>query len=360
MKMEYNSLPLISVIIPCFNLEEVIGRCIESILAQTYTNIEVLVVDDGSEDNSLSVINGYAARDRRVRALHQENQGVGAAYNCGLRAAAGTYIYILDGDNYVDRNLLSDLYSRAVECSCDVAVCGYYLESYSSGRYELTGYITYPAMLLPADNGLAENIFAMYKEYIWQSPCNKLYRGELLKDFFFAADRRYMMIVDSDFNLRLLERIHSIAVLNQPMVHYVQYPAAVRKQITSLWRQSYRREAMDNEMRLFGYFKVYFSGCDNTALYRQLNNYFAGRLLQTGQVLLLENNLALEELEREKAYFRRLLIAFFTKNKVDYAPYCFLGSLAAGGHWRLLSMVYSLLAAVKRYAPALIKIMKAG
>lgn len=360
MDMEHSRLPLISVIIPCFNLEEVIGRCIESILAQTYTNIEVLVIDDGSEDRSFSVISGYAARDKRVKALHQENQGVGAAYNRGLAAASGMYIYILDGDNYADRQMLSEMYGRAAECGCDAVLCGYYLESYAGGRYELTGHITYPSMLLSADDGLAENIFAMYRAYIWQSPCNKLYRAALLRDFFFDADRRHMMVVDSDFNLRLLDRICSAAVLSEPMVHYVRYPAAAGKQITSLWRQSYRREALECEMCLFDYFKAYFAGRKSTAGARAVNNYFAGRLLQIGQVLLLEKSLLPEQRQREKAYFRERLADFFAANKVDYAPYCFLGGLAAGRHWRFLKMIYSLLAAVKKRMPALIKLMKAG
>ena len=92
----------ISIIVPVYNAEKTLPRCIDSILAQTFTDYELILVDDGSSDGSLSVCSAYAARDSRIRVLHQENAGVSAARNAGLDAAAGKYIMFCDSDDEVE------------------------------------------------------------------------------------------------------------------------------------------------------------------------------------------------------------------------------------------------------------------
>lgn len=106
----------ISVIVPVYNAEKYISRCIDSVLKQTYSNWELLLVDDGSKDGSLAILNDYAQKDRRIKVFHQENAGAGAARNVGLDNAIGDYIVFIDSDDFVE----TDYFSLVIEKNTDV------------------------------------------------------------------------------------------------------------------------------------------------------------------------------------------------------------------------------------------------
>ena len=99
--------PTISVIIPVYNAASFVGRCIKSVLSQTYCDWQMILVDDGSKDNSLEICQKYAASDSRLQIIHQENAGAGAARNAGLAKAVGKYIVFIDSDDYVDKEYFS-------------------------------------------------------------------------------------------------------------------------------------------------------------------------------------------------------------------------------------------------------------
>lgn len=114
---------LISVIIPVYNAAGVIGKCLDSLCGQSYDNLEILVVDDGSKDNSFVLCKEYACRDGRIVVLHQENQGVSAARNFGLEQARGDYIAFVDADDYVKPDYIAFLYEALVRNEADMACC---------------------------------------------------------------------------------------------------------------------------------------------------------------------------------------------------------------------------------------------
>lgn len=117
---------LISVIVPVFNGASFLNRCIDSILVQTYENLQVLVVDDGSEDDSFLIAKKYEKKDKRVQVLHQENQGVSSARNKGIRNAIGSYLIFIDSDDYIANNMIETLYKDITSCSdIHVAICNY-------------------------------------------------------------------------------------------------------------------------------------------------------------------------------------------------------------------------------------------
>ena len=117
--------PLISIIVPVFNTEEYLPKCIESILAQTYTNLEVLLINDGSTDLSGTIIDHYAAQDDRIKVIHQINHGLSAVRNIGLRAASGTLIGFVDSDDWIMADMYTSLYSDLITYDADIAVCGF-------------------------------------------------------------------------------------------------------------------------------------------------------------------------------------------------------------------------------------------
>ena len=102
-------MPIVSVIIPVYNVESYIHRCVDSVLNQSFTDLEIILVDDGSPDNCPAICDEYAVKDCRVQVIHQENNGLSAARNAGLDRASGKYIYFVDSDDYIDKTLLATI-----------------------------------------------------------------------------------------------------------------------------------------------------------------------------------------------------------------------------------------------------------
>lgn len=118
-------LPLISVVVPVYNIRDYVRKCLESIIRQSYKNLEIIVVDDGSMDGSGEVCDKFAKIDSRVRVVHQENGGLSSARNAGLKKAKGEFVCFIDGDDYIRKDFVLDLYSATRDNNADVAVCGF-------------------------------------------------------------------------------------------------------------------------------------------------------------------------------------------------------------------------------------------
>ena len=125
MGTKIHSLPLISVIVPVYNVAEYLPRCIESIICQTYSNLEILLVNDGSDDTSGTICEKYYQKDERVRVIHQENLGVSSARNAGLDTAKGEWVGFVDPDDWIEPEMLEILYRTAIENNTAIAICGY-------------------------------------------------------------------------------------------------------------------------------------------------------------------------------------------------------------------------------------------
>ena len=126
---------LISIIVPAYNIEKYIGRCLDSILNQTYKNIEVIVVNDGSSDSTGSIIDDYSRKDDRVKPFHKENGGVSSARILGVNHAIGDYIGFVDGDDYVEPEMFEHLLNNALKYNADISHCGYQMV-FPNGRIE--------------------------------------------------------------------------------------------------------------------------------------------------------------------------------------------------------------------------------
>lgn len=116
---------LISVVVPAYNIEKYIERCIKSILCQTYSNIEVIIVDDGSTDNTASIIDQYALKDTRIIPIHKKNGGVSSARTEGINRASGDWIGFVDGDDVIEENMYEVLINNAKKYDADISHCGY-------------------------------------------------------------------------------------------------------------------------------------------------------------------------------------------------------------------------------------------
>lgn len=124
---------MISIIVPVYKVEKYLPKCIESILAQTYQDIELILIDDGSPDGCPRICDEYAAKDSRIKVIHQKNSGVSAARNAGLEIAQGEYIGFVDPDDFVDSDMYGTMLKALIDSNSDLAICGYdyYDEDYN-------------------------------------------------------------------------------------------------------------------------------------------------------------------------------------------------------------------------------------
>ena len=115
----------VSIIVPVYQVEKYIRQCVDSILAQTFTDFELILVDDGSKDQSGQICDEYAGRDRRVRVIHKENGGLSDARNKGMDQAVGNYFMFIDSDDYTAPTMIECLYKSILNENADIAVCNY-------------------------------------------------------------------------------------------------------------------------------------------------------------------------------------------------------------------------------------------
>lgn len=129
----------VSVIVPVYNAEKTLERCLDSILGQTLNDIELVLVNDGSQDSSLKICEEYAVRDRRIKVFSQENRGPSTARNTGIDNASGDYLYFVDSDDYIANDTVEKLYTAAVSSGAEVTICGlYYVKNGVEKEHEIT------------------------------------------------------------------------------------------------------------------------------------------------------------------------------------------------------------------------------
>lgn len=205
---ELNS--VITIIVPVYNVEQYLQNCVDSIINQTYTNLEILLIDDGSQDRCGEICDEYAKKDGRVRVFHTENRGLSASRNLGLREAKGEFIGFVDSDDWIEPEMYDVLLRKMKETDADICVCGYWSEGVSS-----TIQFHYPDALYSGKEALTALIHGKIGNYTW----NKLYKRDVFEGISFPIGRLYE---DVDTLCEVLSNSSSVAVLDTVKYHYRQ------------------------------------------------------------------------------------------------------------------------------------------
>lgn len=177
------SMKKISVIVPAYNIEPYLGRCLDSLLAQSYPGLEIIVTDDGSTDGTAALLDRYAAEHSQIVAIHQPNGGVTSARLAALKQATGDYIGFVDGDDLVEHEMFQTLIDDAEHYGADIAHCGYQMV-FPSGRVDRY-YGTGRVVEQDGESGVLDLVRG---DFVEPGLCNKLYRRELIEHFL-AEDR---------------------------------------------------------------------------------------------------------------------------------------------------------------------------
>ncbi len=209
---------LVSMIVPVYCMEPYLRRCVDSLTAQTYQKVEIILVDDGSTDLSGAICDEYAAADDRVRVVHQPNAGVSVARNVGIEAARGRWLAFVDPDDWVSEELVSHLIGIARDADAELAVCGLFR---TSGEDTSAALLTGVVRALSSTEAL--KLYTGPTTSWMTSPCGKLFRAELFEGVRFPPGRRYE---DEFTTYRLVDAARRVAVSDAELYNYFIRPGS--------------------------------------------------------------------------------------------------------------------------------------
>lgn len=210
---------LISVIVPVYKVEQYLDKCVQSIVDQTYRNLEIILVDDGSPDSCGAMCDAWAEKDSRIKVIHKENGGLSDARNAGMAAASGKYMGFVDSDDCITPDMYQLLLERMVSDGSDIAACGVEMV-YENGS---------PGQMLTASGSWVldreEAMEAIVRESLLKQPVwYKLYRAELIQDIPFAVGKYHE---DVFWTWQAIDRAEKISVFDTPCYYYLQRSGSI-------------------------------------------------------------------------------------------------------------------------------------
>lgn len=222
---------IVSIIIPVYNVARYLSACVDSLLCQTRPGLEIVLIDDGSFDGSERICDEYAARDSRVRVIHQTNAGAANAKNAGLDAAVGEYIAFLDSDDWVEPNWLEMMIRASREHDADVVECNFRMDYVDSSEFGND------------PEGFEETLFET-REYLRHYPTqwscalfwNKLFRAELLENVRFHTERR--CVDDEFFTYKAITGANRVLRIADALYHYRQRRSSVTQSEKTLYQRT--------------------------------------------------------------------------------------------------------------------------
>ena len=210
---------IISVIIPIYNVERYLDKCIRSVVNQTYKNIEIILVDDGSPDQCGTICDNWAEKDERIRVIHKTNGGLSDARNAGLDAATGSYIGFVDGDDYIHPEMYQRLYEKMEEYSADLAICGFDRVDVHSDNIIKNENLRCKDLINKKDA-----IMNICRKCLFVVVWNKLYKRELFNNLRF----KYGKISEDNFIMHeVYHKCEQIVSVSENLYYYVQTPNSI-------------------------------------------------------------------------------------------------------------------------------------
>ncbi len=260
-----DGIPKVSIIIPVYNGEKVLERCLNSVLAQTYTDFELIIINDGSTDRSIDIINEYKNKDNRIKVINNKNNGVSETRNIGIEASIGEYIQFVDCDDYIESNMLSNMVDNIENAKVDLIVTGIFLDiengndvkrSIQTFKYEnLHGKANIA-------RGVLERLDGAYIHSLW----NKIFKRDIIVKNNIKMDKNINLGEDLIFNLEYLKRCENIVFDDKCYYHYCM-------QATESLTARYRENKLELMKLLYDKCEEYFYYC-GLKNFELLNNVF--------------------------------------------------------------------------------------
>ncbi|MBR5118992.1 MAG: glycosyltransferase family 2 protein [Muribaculaceae bacterium] len=211
---------MVSVIIPIYNVQDYLARCVDSVLAQTYTDLEIILVDDGSHDTSGDICDEYDIKYRNIRVIHKTNGGLSDARNAGLDVAQGQYVTFIDGDDYVHPNFVEALLNTINTTGAQIAVCTW--QELKDGDTPRKVNVEKARCKIYSQEEAINTVF--YQGELNNSACSRLFETQLFKDLRFPEGALYE---DLAIIYPLLRKVEKVALLKAPMYYYMHRAGSI-------------------------------------------------------------------------------------------------------------------------------------
>lgn len=209
----------ISIIVPVYKVEKYIDRCIKSILEQTYSEFELILVDDGSPDNSGKICDEYAKKDNRIKVIHKKNGGLGDARNAGINIATGDYLGFIDSDDYIENDMYEKLLEACVNNNVDIAMCG---------RYDIQDDNITKRFAFKGDYKIWDNREAIKRLLTWDnmdsSACDKLFKKNLFDDIRFPKGK---LNEDIFIMTEIIDNANKVVHIGESKYYYYHRPNSI-------------------------------------------------------------------------------------------------------------------------------------
>ena len=243
--------PLVTIIIPIYNREQTLERCLCSVIRQTYSHLEILAIDDGSTDHSRIILDKYEKKDSRLRVVHKENSGVSESRNIGLQMAKGDFVQFVDADDWLTRDATA-LLLQAMEPDTQLVISDYY--RVIGRRIWIKGDIPSPALM--SRDEFAKYMMKSPANFYYGVTWNKFYRMDIIREnrLFFSHELDWCE--DFKFNLEYLKFTSNVHVLTVPFYYYVKTKGSLVDSKIDL------RETIRTKRILFGYYKELYQILD--------------------------------------------------------------------------------------------------
>lgn len=210
----------ISIIMPVYKVEQYVGKAIESILAQSLTEWEFLIVDDGTPDNSGKICDTYAEKDSRIKVIHKENGGAASARNIAIDIARGEYMYFMDSDDWAEPNMLEDMYELAVRDDAQLVVTGFYIDTYyNDSEYRSDDYTAQDAVYHDQQS-FRNAAYGLFDKNLLYTPWNKLYQSKYILEH--GLHFPNTLWDDFPFNLSVVENVERVTVSCRQYYHFIR------------------------------------------------------------------------------------------------------------------------------------------
>ena len=261
-------IPLVSIIIPIYKVpEHFLVQCIESTIAQTLENIEILLVDDGSPDQCGEICDLYANQDKRIKVLHKKNGGLSSARNYGCKAATGKWIMFVDGDDWIEPEMCRVMYETGEEKQVQLVMCGI-VKEYGKKSVNYKFYLEDGKVYHDSECKWLQQQLLVYNGNISAAYSKLIQRNFLLDNQIFHDEELKQGAEGLEFNLHLFEKLERAVFINQPFYHYIYNENSISA--------SHSEENHEFVIKCFEKIKTYIDTLDNK---ESLNLWFDNRII---------------------------------------------------------------------------------
>lgn len=286
--------PEVSVVVPIYNVQAYLKRCLISLENQTFSNIEVILVNDGSTDNSESICQQFVESDKRFKYFKKSNGGLSDARNYGIKRATGKYIVFTDSDDFVEANYIELLYKSAIAKDAEVVICPFFKTNEKGDRLQKVSIEESPFSVSGSD--LIKKFYTENHSVVNIVAWNKIYLASIFEKIQFEKGRFFE---DEYIFVPLFWNIKRVVVIDEPLYNYVQRPGSIMK--TSFSEKKFRDNIDFRNWRI-SFFQSKDLSLQNYAI-QDLKNY----LINLGRNKDAQSNMDLKDLKEIQRLYRKLV-----------------------------------------------------